>query len=182
MEDARSVITIIILIRDLYFNKTDRKRSIMATVEADADLYLGMQRPYQSMGEFYKTFTAQVDTINVNGRSAGFHNVVYNKHMLDLWDRYLVTANLLAAMIPAEKTGLENCLQNEAMDSSCEEYLACVSLLLADKERFKPVTTELIYNYFIRKKEYLANVLAEKRLVTDFDYSNVGKPTSSGKQ
>ena len=50
-----------LLIRDLSFNRTDRKRSIMATVEADADLYLDMQQPDQSTDDFYKTFTAQVD-------------------------------------------------------------------------------------------------------------------------
>ena len=48
------------------FNKIDRKRSTMATVEADADLYLGTQWPDQSTDEFYKTFTAHVETINVN--------------------------------------------------------------------------------------------------------------------
>ena len=41
----------------------------MATMEADADAYLGMQRLDQSTDEFYKTFTTQVDTINVNGGS-----------------------------------------------------------------------------------------------------------------
>ena len=133
-EDARIVIAIIPLIRDLSFNKKDRKRSIMATMEADTDLYLGTQRLDQSMNEFYKTFTSQVDTINANGGSVGFHNGVYNKHMLDLWDRDLVTANSLAAISPSEKTALENCLQKEAMESSCEEYLACLFLLLADEK------------------------------------------------
>ena len=38
----RSVIAILLLIRDLSFNKTDRKRIIMATVEADTDMYFGM--------------------------------------------------------------------------------------------------------------------------------------------
>ena len=100
-EEARSVIMILILIRDLFFNKTDRKRSIMATVETDADLYLGMQRPDQNTSKFYKTFTTQVDTINANGGCTGFHNGVYNKHMLELWYRDLVTADLLTVMSPA---------------------------------------------------------------------------------
>ena len=90
-----------LLIRDLSFNKMDRKRSIMETVEADVDLYLGMQRTYQSTYEFYKTFTAQVYTINANRGSPGFHNDVYNKHMLALWYRDLFTAASLAAMRPA---------------------------------------------------------------------------------
>ena len=67
-EDARRVIAILILIRDLSFNNTDRKRSIMETVEADTDLYLGMQRPDQSTDDFYKMFTAQVDTIKASRR------------------------------------------------------------------------------------------------------------------
>ena len=68
------------------------------------------------------------------------------------------------------------------MESICEEFLACLFLLLADEERFNPVTTELSNNYLLGKQEYLANVLAEKRLMTDFDYLNVRKPTSAGEQ
>ena len=37
-------------------------------------------------------------------------------------------------------------------------------------------------NYLIGKQEYPANVLAAKRLMTDFNYSNISKPTSAGKQ
>ena len=68
------------------------------------------------------------------------------------------------------------------MESSCEEYLTCLFLLLADEKRFNPVTTELNNNYLLGKKEYPANILAAKRLMTDFNYLNVGKPTSAGKQ
>ena len=77
---------------------------------------------------------------------------------------------------------LDNRLKKGAMDSSCEEYLTCLFLLLAEKERFKPVTTELNKNYLLGKQDYPANVLAAKRLMTNFDYSNVGKPTNAGKQ
>ena len=90
----------------------------MATVDTDADLCIDMQRPDQNRDDFYKTFTTQVDTVNANGGSAGFHKGVYNKHMMVLRDRYLVTANLLAAMIPANKLALENHLQKEAKESS----------------------------------------------------------------
>ena len=76
---ARSVITILLLTRDLSFNKTDRKKSNMSTVEANADLYLGTKWPDQSTDKFYKMFTAHVETINANRESAGFHNGVYNK-------------------------------------------------------------------------------------------------------
>ena len=68
------------------------------------------------------------------------------------------------------------------MESICEEYLTCLFLLLVDKERFKHVTTELSNNYLLGNQEYPANILAAKRIMTNFDYSNVGKPTSSVKQ
>ena len=152
-ENTRSAIAILLLIYDLSLNKMGRKRSIMATVEADTDLYLSMQRPDQSTDDFYKTFTAQGDTINANGGSAGFHNGVYKKHMMDLWDRDLVTAKLLVAMSPAKKLALDNCLQKEATESSCEDCLVCLFLLLADEERFKTVTTKLNNNYLLRKQE-----------------------------
>ena len=99
--------------------------------------------------------------------------------MLALWDRDLVIADSLAAMSPAKKTAIENRLQKEAMESNCEEYLACLFLLLADEERFKTAAEDLRNNYLLRKQEYLANVLAAKRLMTDFDYLNIGKPTSA---
>ena len=68
------------------------------------------------------------------------------------------------------------------MENSCKEYLACFFLLLSDKERFKPVTTDMINNYLLGNQEYPANVLAAKRLMTDFDFSNVGRPISLVKQ
>ena len=145
-EDMRSKIAILLLIWDMNFNKTDRKMSIMANVEADADLYLGTQRPDQSTDEFYKTFTPQVDTINAHRGRSGFHNGVYNKNMLALWDRDLVNTDLLAAMIPTEKTTLENRLQKEAMESSCKEYLVCLFILLVEGERFNAVMAELSNN------------------------------------
>ena len=39
IDAARSVVDLLILIRDLQYNKTDRKRSIMATVQAYFELY-----------------------------------------------------------------------------------------------------------------------------------------------
>ena len=39
IKDAQSVVDLLILIRDFQYNKSDRKQSIMATVEADVNLY-----------------------------------------------------------------------------------------------------------------------------------------------
>ena len=39
IDDVKSVVRLLILIKDLQYNTSDRKRLIMATVEADFNLY-----------------------------------------------------------------------------------------------------------------------------------------------
>ena len=77
IDAARSVVNLLILIRDIQYNKTNCKRSIMATVQANFDLYTCSQNWNQSTDNFYKVFTSTVDTINANGGQAGLHPVVY---------------------------------------------------------------------------------------------------------
>jgi hypothetical protein len=86
IDDARSVVRLLILIRDLQYNKSDRKRSIMATVEADFDLYSCAQGS-KTTGEYYKIFTSTVDTINANGGNAGLHPSVFKKYFQPMKDR-----------------------------------------------------------------------------------------------
>ena len=73
---ARNVVALLILIRDLQYNKSDRKRSIIASVQADFDLYTCAQESSQSTEDYYKVFTSTVDTINANGGQAGLHPAV----------------------------------------------------------------------------------------------------------
>ena len=67
INSARNVVALLILIQDLQYNKTNRKKSIMATVQANFDLYTCLQESNQSIDGYYKVFTSTVDTINVNG-------------------------------------------------------------------------------------------------------------------
>ena len=53
-----NVVALLVLIRDLQYNKTDRKRSIMATVEADFGLYSCAQEKNQSTDDYYKMFAS----------------------------------------------------------------------------------------------------------------------------
>ena len=61
IDDARIVVDLLVLIRDLQYNKTDRKRSIMATAQADFDLNTCAQKANQSTDEYYKVFTSTVE-------------------------------------------------------------------------------------------------------------------------
>ena len=72
IDNARRVVWIIFLIRDLQYHKSDRKRSIMTTAEADFDLYSCAQGG-KTTDEYPKIFASTVDTNNVNGGNAGLH-------------------------------------------------------------------------------------------------------------
>ena len=70
---------LLVLIRDLQYNKLDKKRSIIATVEADFDLYSCTQGRVLT-DEYYKIFTSTVDMINANRGNAGLHPSVFKKY------------------------------------------------------------------------------------------------------
>ena len=54
IDKKRNVVALLILIRDLQYNKNDRKKSIMALVQADFDLYTCSQEKHQSTEDYYK--------------------------------------------------------------------------------------------------------------------------------
>ena len=60
-------------------------------------------------------------------------------------------------------------IEEEASESACAEYLACLFLLLVDDERFKTLKKTLNNNFLLGRQEYPKDVLASKRLMTDFD-------------
>ena len=53
--------------------------------------------------------------------------------------------------------------------SACAEYIACLFLLLAYDERFKTLKKTLNNNFLLGRQEFPKDVLASKRLMTDFE-------------
>ena len=75
-------------------------------------------------------------------------------------------------MTIAQMDGLaaaEERIRIEVEASACAEYLTCLFLLLADDERFKTLKKMLNNNFLLGRQEYPKDVLASKRLMTDFD-------------
>ena len=58
-----SVVGVLLLIRDIQYNNTVRKRSTMVTIEPDFDLYSCVQKATQLTGDNYNVFTLTMDTI-----------------------------------------------------------------------------------------------------------------------
>ena len=90
-----------------------------------------------------------MDTINANGGQAIPHPAVFQRH-LDVAIKKDCAENGtdIATMNDATKETLQKKLKEPARESSSAEYLACLFLLLADNDRFKPLKRE-INNIFL---------------------------------
>ena len=76
----------LVFIRNLHYDKSDRKRLIMTTVEANFDLYWCAHHG-RATDECYKIVVSFVDTINTNGGSAGLHSFVFKKYISPMKDK-----------------------------------------------------------------------------------------------
>ena len=179
IDAKRDVVALLVLIRDLQYNKTDRKRSIMATVEADFDLFSCSQEKNQSTDDYYKVFASCVDTINANGGQAGLHPAVFLRHQEAAIKKECDANNIDAVTldVPAKEALIAK-FEDQARESSSSEYLACLFLLLADNHRFKPLKREINNNFLMggENGQYPKDVLSAKRLMTDFSPPVVAQP------
>ena len=84
----------------------------------------------------------------------------------------------IAALTPTEREALEKKSEKPAQESATAEYLACLFLLLANDDRFKPLKREMNNNFHLlgNQGKYPLNVLAAKRLMTDFSLPVVLRP------
>ena len=74
----------------------------------------------------------------------------------------------VASLDDAAKDALKKKFEKPARESLAGEYLDCLFLLLADDNRFGPLKTQLENNFLMGEHEYPRDVLAAKRLMTDF--------------
>ena len=164
---------LLILIRDLQYNKNNRKKSIVASVQADFDLYTCSQEKHQSTEDYYKVFTSTVDTIYANGGQARLHPAVYSRHLVAATTKECVSRNVtggVEGLTSAQKVELKKQFEKPARESATAEYLACLFLLLADDDRFKYLKQEMSNNFHLNGSDsYPRNVLAAKRLMTEFE-------------
>ena len=77
--NAMSVVRLLILIRDLQYNKSNQKGLIMATVKVDFNFYSCAERG-KTTDEYYKIVASTVDTINANRGNTRMHTSVFKNY------------------------------------------------------------------------------------------------------
>lgn len=141
---SQDPIELLKLIRSALHKHDNIKQGTMAFVEQDIRLFTMWQKPEQSPLEFVKQVKAQADVINVHGGNVGYHPELYKAHLAEWMD--FNGEDPTVGPSPATKKA--------AMESSCEEYLACFAIRTADNNRFKTLKNELDNDYLKGKDTY----------------------------
>ena len=109
------------MIRDVAHAHDDTTRGMMAIVSSDVSLYTTFMGSADDTDDFYRTFLAMVETINVHGGSAGYNPQLYKDHYYLLCKEREIDVTLTTV----KKVAIEKA-KKDAKKASCEEYLACL--------------------------------------------------------
>ena len=126
----RDVIGLPKMIRDVAHAHDDTIQGTMAIVASDMTLYTTYMSKSETPAAFCCMFQANMDTINAHGGSAGRHPKLFNDHVARLMSERSLdpesddTEGLQKVIIDAER-------------QSCDEYLACLFILVADGGRYQ---------------------------------------------
>ena len=113
--------------------------------------------------EFYGTFNAMADTINVNGGSSGYHPQLYTDHLTLLcFERELDQTTISTDEL--EK------IKKDAKKSACEEYLLCLFILVSDCGRFQGIKRALDNQLLLDKDAYPTTMIHALKFLEKFKY------------
>ena len=126
---GKDVIALAKMIRDVAHVHNDATQGTMAIVTSDITLNTTFMSKAETPVAFCCTFQANVDTINTHGGYAGRHPKLLDEHAARLMserglDDDSNTDDLKKVIADAERT-------------SCDEYLACLFILVADGGRYQ---------------------------------------------
>ena len=81
VNDIKDVIALITMIRDVVHQNYDNTQGTMALLTSNLALYTTFMTSEDDIEEFYGTFNAMADTINVHGGRSGYHPHLYVDHL-----------------------------------------------------------------------------------------------------
>ena len=108
----------------------DTTQGTMAIVASDMTLYTTYMSKSETPASFCCMLQANVDTINTHGGSAGRHPKLFEEHVACLISERGLDSD------SDDTDGLKKVLL-DAERGSCDEYLACLFILVADGGRYQ---------------------------------------------
>eukprot|EP00957_Ditylum_brightwellii_P055802 4228277-Ditylum_brightwellii.AAC.1 len=143
---GKDVIALARITCDVAHAHNDMTFGTMAIVASNMTLYMTFMSKAETLVAFSCTFQANVDTINAHGGCAGCHPKLINEHVECLvsecgLDNNSNTDNLKKVISDAER-------------GACEEYLACLFILVADGGRYQGLKQALDNQFLMDKDAY----------------------------
>ena len=99
-EAASDVIMLLEMLRNITHNLKESKQGVMVLVECHVDMTCTHQKLDEPLEEYYRIFMARVATVNAHDGNAGFHKLMYEKHLLALMIKKGINATTLATLTP----------------------------------------------------------------------------------
>ena len=143
----KDVIAFTRIIFDVAHARNDTTQGTMTVVSSDVALYATCMSKTERPVDFCRTFQVNVDTINTRGGCAGHH-----PQLIAEYGHLLCEERGLGA-----ETGDPNELKKilvYAERMSCEEYLSCLFVLVADGGMFQGIKLTLDNQYLMYKDAY----------------------------
>ena len=161
---GKDVISLTRMIRDLAHAHDDTTQGTMAIVSSDMALYTTYMSKSESPVMFNRTFQANVDTINTHGGCAGRHPELVTQHLAHLmFERNLAPDGDMAALRKVKA---------DAERASCDEYLSCLFILVADGGRYQGLKCALDNQYLMDRDAYPTTMPQALKLLETFKPEN----------
>ena len=149
------------MICDVAHQHDDTTQGTISLVTIDLDLYTTFMTSEDYPEEFYGTFNAMTDTINVHGGSAGYHPQLYTDHLAILCvERKLNMTNI-------SKGELEK-VKKDDKKPACEEYLLCLFILVAESGIFQGLKRAPDNQLLLDKDAYLTTMPQSLNIIDKF--------------
>ena len=157
---GKDVIALAKMIRDVAHAHDDTTQGTMAIVASDMTLYTTFMSKAEMPVAFCRTFQANVDTIDTHGGCAGRHPKFLKEHVARLMSERGLDDD-------SDTDKLKKVL-SDAERSSCDKYLACLFILVADGGRYQGLKRALDNQYLMDKDAYPCSLPQAMKLLEQF--------------
>ena len=143
----RDVIGLTKMICDVAHAHNDTTQGTMAIVASDMTMYTTYMSKDETPASFCCTFQANVETINTHGGSAGCHLKLFDEHVACLISERGLDPD------SGDADDLKKVIR-DAKHQSCDEYLACLFIMVVDGGRYQGLKQALDNQYLMDKDAY----------------------------
>ena len=144
-----------------------------------------MQAPGDTIKWFHRFFMSQLKRLRAYGEMPGYHPMLVEQQMTLLMKAAGVTTTTVDTLTTTidllDHPKVMATMREKVVKRSCKEYLLCKFLLLANRERHKPLRTHLENGHIEQKKPYPTIVEDMKTLMADYTVPGGAAPTAARK-